>query len=120
MLDGARDIEVGGRYAYIVANAGLVVVDMDTPLKPLLVTTVPLNNGHDVFQQFRYLFVTDDDGLKTIDITDVRNPRLVKDNTISLSSANRVFVARTFAHNTTYINISHASTSKIPRTDNSL
>ncbi|MBT7795821.1 MAG: hypothetical protein HN556_03025, partial [Gammaproteobacteria bacterium] len=34
VLDGARDIEVGGRYAYIVADAGLVVIDMDTPLKP--------------------------------------------------------------------------------------
>ena len=98
VLDGARDIEVGGRYAYIVANAGLVVLDMDTPLAPSLVATVPLNNGHDVIQQFRFLFVTDDDGLKTIDITDVSKPRLLDGNTIALADANRVFVARTFAY----------------------
>ena len=98
VLDGARDIEVGGRYAYIVADAGLVVLDMDTPLAPSLVATVPLNNGHDVIQQFRFLFVTDDDGLKTIDITDVSKPRLLEGNTIALADANRVFVARTFAY----------------------
>ena len=98
VLDGARDIEVGGRYAYIVADSGLVVLDMDTPLAPSLVATVPLNNGHDVIQQFRFLFVTDDDGLKTIDITDVSKPRLLEGNTIALADANRVFVARTFAY----------------------
>jgi hypothetical protein len=98
VLNGARDIEVGGRYAYIIADAGLVVIDMESPLAPSLVAKVPLNNGHDVVQQFRFLLVTDDDGLKTIDITEAGNPRLIAGNTIPLASANRVFVARTFAY----------------------
>jgi len=98
VLNGARDIEVGGNYAYIIADSGLVVVDLEDPLKPVYVATVPLNGARDVFQQFRYLFVTDADGLKTIDITDPRQPALVADNTIELAEANRVFVARTFAY----------------------
>ena len=98
ILDGARNIEVGGRYAYIMADAGLVVLNMDAPLKPVLVATVPLNNGRDIAQQFRFLLVTDDDGLKTIDITDPTNPFLTSGNTIPLENANGVFVARTFAY----------------------
>jgi hypothetical protein len=98
ILDGARDIEVGGHYAYIVADAGLVIIDLDTPLAPRYVATVPLNKGRDAFQQFRYLFVTDADGLKTIDISSPESPSLVKDNTIELGDAHRVFVARTYAY----------------------
>ncbi len=98
VLDGARDIEVGGHYAYIVADAGLVVIDLDTPLEPRHVATVPLNNGHAAFQQFRFLFVTDDDGLKTIDISTPEAPSMVEENTIEIADAHRVFVARTYAY----------------------
>lgn len=98
ILKGARDIEIGGQYAYIIADAGLVIIDFDKPLEPVHIATVPLNDGRDVFQQFRYLFVTDADGLKTVDITNPTRPALVPDNTIELSDAQRVFVARTYAY----------------------
>jgi len=98
ILNGARDIEVGGHYAYIVADAGLVIMDLDTPLEPRHVATVPLNRGRAVFQQFRFLFVTDADGLKSIDISSPEEPALVQDNTIELKDAHRVFVARTYAY----------------------
>jgi len=98
VLRGARHMVLGGYYAYIVADAGLVVVNLDDPLKPRLVDVVPLNQGHSVAQQFRYLFVTDADGLKTIDITDPEAPVLVADNTIHLAEARRLHLARTYAY----------------------
>ena len=98
ILDGARDIEIGGHYAYIIADAGLVVMDFDQPLEPQHIATIPLNDGRDVFQQFRYLFVTDADGLKTVDITNPRSPHLIEDNLVQLENAHRVFVARTYAY----------------------
>ncbi len=98
VLDGARDITVGGYYAYIIADAGLVVVDLNDPLHPVHVATVPLDDGRSVFQQFRYLFVTDGEGLKVIDITNPSRPSLVPDNTVPLEDAHKVFVARTYAY----------------------
>jgi hypothetical protein len=62
ILNGARHMVMGGIYAYIVADAGLVVVNLDEPLAPKLEAVVALNNGHSVALQFRYLFVTDADG----------------------------------------------------------
>ena len=98
ILNGARHMVLGGVYAYIVADAGLVVVNIDDPLQPQLEAVVPLNNGHSVAQQFRYLFVTDADGLKTIDITDPGSPLLVAGNTIPLKQARRLHLARTYAY----------------------
>jgi len=98
ILAGARHLTVGGHYVYIIADAGLVVLDLDDPLAPKYVTTVKLNNGHAVAQQFRYLFVTDDDGLKTIDITEPEKATLIENNTIALADANKLFIARTYAY----------------------
>ncbi len=98
VLKGARHLTVGGRYVYIIADAGLVILDLDKPLKPKHVHTVPLTNGHSVVQQFRYLFVTDDEGLKTVDITNPAQAFVIEKNLISLAQANRVFVSRTFAY----------------------
>ncbi|MEQ9464599.1 MAG: hypothetical protein RJQ10_13140 [Haliea sp.] len=98
VLKGARHMVLGGYYAYIVADAGLVVVSLEQPLQPRLVTVVPLNRGHSVALQFRYLFVTDADGLKTIDVTNPEAPSLVADNTIPLGQARRMHLARTYAY----------------------
>ncbi|MDZ7684208.1 MAG: hypothetical protein U5O39_03710 [Gammaproteobacteria bacterium] len=98
ILDGARDIELGGHFAYIVADAGVVIVDLDEPLQPQHVATVPVSGARDVFQQFRYLFVTSQQGLEVIDITDPAKARLVENNTIAMADAHKVFVARTYAY----------------------
>ena len=98
VLNGARHMVLGGYYAYIVADAGLVVLSLDQPLQPRLVSVVPLNTGHSVALQFRYLFVTDADGLKTIDVTNPEAPALVADNTIPLGQARRIHLARTYAY----------------------
>ncbi len=98
VLNGARHIVLGGHYAYIIADAGLVIVNIDDPLQPSLTKVVPLNGGHSSMQQFRYLFVTDRDGLKVVDITVPENAKLVEGNTVALNDARRVFVSRTYAY----------------------
>ncbi|WP_220463527.1 LVIVD repeat-containing protein [Sediminihaliea albiluteola] len=98
VLNGARHMVLGGKYAYIVADAGLVVVNIDQPLQPQLEAVVPLNQGHSVALQFRYLFVTDADGLKVIDITEPSAPHLLPENTIALQQAGRMHLARTYAY----------------------
>ncbi|KGK01527.1 hypothetical protein ND16A_2981 [Thalassotalea sp. ND16A] len=98
LLAGARHLTVGGHFVYIIADAGLVILDLDDPLQPKHLTTVALNNGHAVAQQFRYLFVTDDDGLKVVDITLPGKAFIIKNNTIAINDANNIFIARTFAY----------------------
>src|SRR6185295_5353706 len=42
VLTGARHVTLAGHYAYVAAAAGLVVVDLDDPLHPRHVATIPL------------------------------------------------------------------------------
>lgn len=98
VLTGARHMVLGGMYAYIIADAGLVTVNIDEPLAPKLESVVPLNKGHSLAQQFRYLFVTDADGLKVVDVTDPSKPIVTPNNTVSLGQARRLHLARTFAY----------------------
>jgi len=98
ILNGARHIVLGGHYAYIAADAGLVVVDLDDPLKPKLEAIVALKGVRASALQFRYLFVADDVGFTTVDVTDPTRPRHVGTARIPLADANRIYVARTFAY----------------------
>lgn len=98
VLKGARHITLGGHYAYVAADAGLVVVDLDNPLKPRLVTTVPLADPRASALQFRYLWVTTARGLEVLDVTRLDQPRVVEGATVPLVDARRVYVARTYAY----------------------
>ena len=98
VLDGARHITLGGYYAYVVANAGLVVVNLNNPMAPSVVKTIPLNDGRATALQFRYLFVSDREGVKVVDVTNAEDPRLVTDSVIPLADAQRLYVARTYAY----------------------
>jgi hypothetical protein len=98
VLKGARHVTLGGRLAYIAADAGLVVVDLDNPLKPRLVTTVALPDVRASALQFRYLWVTDARGLEVLDVTHLDQPKLVPGATVPLADARRVYVARTYAY----------------------
>jgi hypothetical protein len=98
LIDGARHITIGGHYVYVVADAGLVVLDLDRPLEPKHLATVPLKRGHSSALQFRYLWVTDAEGLKVIDVTQPQAPRLISSATIALKDARRIYLARTYAY----------------------
>ncbi len=98
-LNGARAVTVVGTYAYVSCSAGLVVVDLNDPKNPCIVSTIGadvLRNPTAVQIQFRYGFVCDQDGLKVLDVTDLAHPRLV--TTHPLRDARNVYVARNYAY----------------------
>lgn len=97
-LTGANNITIAGTYAYITTESALVIINIDNPLKPERVGTIPLNHPRAVAIQFRYGFVADKDGLKVIDVTDPRKARLVDGAVLGLSDAHDVYVARTYAY----------------------
>ncbi len=98
VLKGARHITLAGHYAYITADAGLVVVDLDDPLKPKLTATVPLTDARASAIQFRYLFVTTARGVEVLDVTRLGKPVPVAGAVVPLTGAHRIYVARTYAY----------------------
>jgi hypothetical protein len=98
VLNGARHVTLAGHYAYITADVGLVVVDLDDPLKPRLAATIPLTDARASALQFRYLWVTDRDGLKVFDVSHLDAPRPIPQATVPLGDARKVYLARTYAY----------------------
>ncbi len=98
LLKGARHIVLAGEVAYITADAGLVVVDLHDPLHPQLAAVRPLVDARASAVQFRYLWVTDRDGVKLFDVTNLRNPVAVPQATVPIADARRLYIARTYAY----------------------
>jgi hypothetical protein len=96
ILKGARHITLGGYFAYIATDAGLVVLNLNDPLKPTVAAQIPLNDMRASALQFRYLFVTTAKGLEIIDVTHPNKP-VIKSH-FALDDARRVYVARTYAY----------------------
>jgi hypothetical protein len=96
-LNGARSIYVAGRWVFIGAESGLVIIDIDKPLAPQVVATVPeLKDATGIAVQFRYAFVTTAGGLSTVDITDPSHPRVA--GRVAIPDARSVYAARTYAY----------------------
>ena len=98
VLNGARHLAIAGSWFYVAADAGLVVLDMDDPLKPRHVTTIALPDVRASQVQFRYVFVTTRDGLQTVDVTDPTRPRIVAGALVPLKQARKLHIARTYAY----------------------
>ena len=98
VLNGARHITLAGHIAYITTPSALVVVDLDDPLKPRLAARLSLRDGRASATQFRYLWVTDADGLKLFDVTRLDAPRPIPSATVPLADARKIYVARTYAY----------------------
>ncbi len=101
-LTGARHSFMAGTNLYVVGQHGLFVVGLrnDALEAPTLVgeVTAGLKNPRAISVQFRYAFVTDDDGFKVIDITKPSQPRLVSGAFVPLHNAQRFYLARTYAY----------------------
>jgi hypothetical protein len=98
VLDGARHIQLAGEIAYITAARGLVVVDLSDPAAPRLAAVRELSDARASAIQFRYLWVSDADGVKLFDVTDLRNPVAVPEATVQLADARKIYIARTYAY----------------------
>ncbi|HYU25011.1 MAG TPA: hypothetical protein VEO74_07405, partial [Thermoanaerobaculia bacterium] len=95
-LTGANAIAVAGRWVYVGGEHGVQIVDVDKPLEPRLVATIPLDGVTGIGVQFRYAFVTDKSGLHSIDVTDPSHPRVAAN--LPIADARSVYVARTYAY----------------------
>ncbi|GIW80590.1 MAG: hypothetical protein KatS3mg105_2397 [Gemmatales bacterium] len=100
ILCGARAITIIGVNAYICADAGLVVVNLDNPKEPK-VTAVLGPEQHivkprAVAAQFRYAYVCDEEGIKVLDITDLDHP--IPISKLPMREAHNIYLARTYAY----------------------
>jgi hypothetical protein len=101
VLTGAHRLAIAGTYAYILTDRSLVVVDLDNPLAPRVTETIgapDLDNPSGIAVQFRYAFVVDRYGLKTLDVTDLAHPRMTAKGRAALDDARNIYVARTYAY----------------------
>jgi len=98
VLNGARHIVLAGEVAYIVASRGLVTVDLKDPLRPQVASIVPLADARASAIQFRYLWVTDAEGVKLFDVTNLRNPIARPEGNLAIRDARRMYIARTYLY----------------------
>jgi hypothetical protein len=99
-LNGARRITIAGTYAYILCDAGLVVMSLEDPLHPRITSQVAspeLKHPRGIAVQFRYAFVVDDEGLKVLDVTHLDRPKLVPGASVAIEDARNVTVSREYA-----------------------
>jgi hypothetical protein len=99
ILCGAHSITMVGNYAYICADAGLVVVDLKDPKNPVVTSVL----GHEHLKhpksaqvQLRYGFVCDEEGLKILDTRDLAHPHVI--SALEMEDAHNVYVVRTYAY----------------------
>jgi len=101
-LTGAMHSFMAGTNLYVVGRNGLFVLGLHNEKleAPTLLSEVTsgLKNPRAVAVQFRYAFVTDDEGFKVLDITRPAAPRLIPEATVPLKHAQRFYVARTYAY----------------------
>jgi hypothetical protein len=98
VLTGARHITLAGEIAYVTAARGLVVVDLADPAAPKLAAVRPLRDARASALQFRYLWVSDAEGIKLFDVTSLRDPVAVPEASVPLADARRIYIARTYAY----------------------
>ncbi len=100
ILKGALNIAIAGNYVYVCTDNGIVIINIDDPLKPRVAAEVrspAVKKPKAIAVQFRYAFVVDEEGLKAIDITYREDPKPVPGK-VKLDGANDVYVARTYAY----------------------
>jgi len=98
VLTGARTITLAGTRAIIGTEDRIVFIDLDDPMMPRVVASLPFDKPTSIAVQFRYAFVTDAKGLHVIDITNQDKPRTVPGASVKLDDARSVYLARTYAY----------------------
>jgi len=101
-LTGAMHSFMAGTNLHVVGRNGLFVLGLHNEKleAPTLLSevTTGLKNPRAIGVQFRYAFVTDDEGFKVLDVTRPTAPRLLTEATIPLKQAQRFYLARTYAY----------------------
>jgi hypothetical protein len=100
ILNGASAVTIVGTYAYVCADAGLVVVSIDDPRQPRVTAVVGAPNVHQpnaVQVQFRYAYLCDHDGILVLDTTNLAQPQPVVRLKMP-EEAHNIYLARTYAY----------------------
>lgn len=98
ILHGSSHITLAGTNAYITADEGVIVIDLDNPLEPKILSIIPFKRAKASALQFRYLFVSDQFGFNVVDVTNPSNPRKIHDATIPIKESEKIYLARTYAY----------------------
>ena len=100
VLSGATSMAIAGTVGYVTTPAGLVLVDLNDPVRPKLLAKVDsgLKTPRAVAVQFRYAFVLDAEGLKVVDVTLPSSPRTVSGAVVTFKHAHNLYLARTYAY----------------------
>jgi hypothetical protein len=101
VLTGATFVAAAGHRLYMTTPRGLYVIDVGDPMHPRIAGSLTgnfLRNPRCIAIQFRYAFVTDDDGMKVLDITEPDRPIPLRKAFVPLRAAERLYVARTYAY----------------------
>ncbi len=100
VLTGATSMWLAGTLGYVTTPKGLVIVDLEDPLKPKVISqvTAGLKNPRAVAVQFRYAFVVDAEGLKVVDVTLPDKAKLVAGASVPVADGRGIYLARTYAY----------------------
>ena len=99
VLTGARHVQLAGEIAYITAgmpDSWWLICPI--PRAPQVAAVRELTDARASAIQFRYLWVTDAEGLKLFDVTNLRDPVAVPEATVPFADARRIYLARTYAY----------------------
>jgi hypothetical protein len=97
LLNGATSVSIVGTHAYVCCDAGLVVVSLADPTKPVVTSVVGgLCKPKAVQVQFRYAYVVDEEGVKVLDVTDLARPKPV--SKLQIPDCHNIYLARTYAY----------------------
>ena len=99
ILKGACAVTIIGNFAYVCADAGLVVVSLEDPKHPRVTSVLGephVKKPHAIQAQFRYAYVCDEEGVQVLDITNLAQPASVSQ--LHLEDAHNIYLARTYAY----------------------
>lgn len=98
ILNGAQYITLSGSRAFIALSDKIIILSLDDPMNPSVISTVAFNQPKAIAIQFRYAFVVDKAGFHVVDITHINEPKHVTKASLKLDDARNVYVARTYAY----------------------
>jgi hypothetical protein len=99
ILKNGTTLAIVGNLCYVGCEAGLVIVSLEEPKHPKVVNVIGpdvVKHVKSIAAEFRYGFITDDEGVKVLDITDPKQPKLVA--RLDMPEANSIYVARDYAY----------------------
>ena len=111
-LKGAMHSVVAGTHVLVACDAGIVAVDIDDPLHPKIVGQTPpgaVKGAKSLEVQLNYAFVCDEEGVKTVDLSELWLREAAPKDPLELPvvgrfvdprlpSANSIYVSRSYAY----------------------